>query len=116
MVCDIVHRTCRALVEEHLMSKYVNLPSEERLKEIIEEFKNLMGIFPSTVGRLIFEDIKFHGFSKCGFREKYLRKIFQGYRLVAKKFSALTNVARGYRCSRCDFVGNSRASAMIFYC
>jgi len=39
MVCDIVHRTCRALVEEHLMSKYVNLPSEERLKEIIEEFK-----------------------------------------------------------------------------
>ena len=37
-VCEIVHRTCHAMTE-HMLPKYVKMPSEERMKEIIEEFE-----------------------------------------------------------------------------
>jgi len=39
-VCDIVHQTCHAITE-HMLPKYVKMPSEERMKEIIEEFEAL---------------------------------------------------------------------------
>jgi len=47
-VYDIVHRTCHTMTK-HLMPKYVNLPSEEKFKEITEEFETLWG-FPRVVG------------------------------------------------------------------
>ena len=37
-VCDIVHRTWHVMAE-HMLPKYVKKPSEERMKEIIDEFE-----------------------------------------------------------------------------
>ena len=47
-VCDIVHRSCRAMAE-HLLHRYIKLPPEEGLKNIIEEFETLWG-FPQVIG------------------------------------------------------------------
>ena len=49
-VGDIIHRTCRALAE-HMLLKYVKKPSEERMKEIIDEFETLWG-FPQVIGAI----------------------------------------------------------------
>ncbi|XP_065891631.1 uncharacterized protein [Dysidea avara] len=49
-VCETVHRTCHA-ISENLLSRYIKLPQEEQLKEIIREFETLWG-FPQTVGAI----------------------------------------------------------------
>ena len=49
-VCDIVHRTCRVMAE-HMLPNYVKKPSEERMKEIIDEFETLWG-FPQVIGAI----------------------------------------------------------------
>ena len=49
-VCEIVHRTCHAMIE-HMLPKYVKMPSNERMKEIIEEFETLWG-FPQVIGAI----------------------------------------------------------------
>ena len=43
-ICDIVHQSCRAMAE-HLLHRYVKLPSEEGLKNLI-----LCGVFPRLLG------------------------------------------------------------------
>ena len=47
-VCEIVHRTSHAMIEQNT---YVKMPSNERLKEIIEEFETLWG-FPEVIGAI----------------------------------------------------------------
>ena len=47
-VCEVVHRTCHT-ISRHLLPQYIKLPSEQRLREIVEEFETLWG-FPQVVG------------------------------------------------------------------
>ena len=49
-VCTIVNRTCH-VIATHLYPRYVRLPNEDELKEIIREFENLWG-FPQVVGAI----------------------------------------------------------------
>ena len=49
-MCEIVHRTCHVF-SEHLLPHHVKLPTEDRLREIIQEFEVLWG-FLQTVGAI----------------------------------------------------------------
>ena len=46
-VCETVYKTCQAIAKI-LLPRYVKLPQEEQVSEIIEEFKTLWG-FPQTI-------------------------------------------------------------------
>ena len=37
-MCEIVHRTCRVF-SEHLLPHHVKVPTEDRLRETIQEFE-----------------------------------------------------------------------------
>ena len=50
MVCSIVLKTC-SVIAEHLLPRYVCMPSEDKLREIDGEFENLWG-FPQVVGAI----------------------------------------------------------------
>jgi len=39
-VCEIIHKTYR-VVTQHLLPKYVKVPQEECLKDVIDDFGNL---------------------------------------------------------------------------
>ena len=49
-VCSIVHKTAQ-IVAEFLLPKYVCIPPEDKLKEIVAEFESLWG-FPQVVGAI----------------------------------------------------------------
>ena len=49
-VCTIVLQTTH-VITEHLLPRYVCIPNEERLKEIIKDFENLWGL-PQAVGTI----------------------------------------------------------------
>ena len=49
-VCSIVHKTAQIVVE-FLLPKYVCIPLEDKLKEIVAEFESLWG-FPQVVGAI----------------------------------------------------------------
>lgn len=49
-VCEIVLETCE-VIAHHLMPRYVRVPQNERLKEIIDGFEHCWG-FPQTVGAI----------------------------------------------------------------
>ena len=49
-VCSIVLKTC-SIIAEHLLPRYVCMPSEDKLREIVGEFENLWG-FPQVVGAI----------------------------------------------------------------
>ena len=49
-VCSIVHKTAQTVVE-FLLPKYVCIPLEDKLKEIVAEFESLWG-FPQVVGAI----------------------------------------------------------------
>jgi len=49
-VCETIHKTCQ-VVTQHLLPKYVRVPPEERLMDVIDDFENLWG-FPQVVGAI----------------------------------------------------------------
>ena len=49
-VCETVHCTCH-VIAEHLLHKYVKLPTEEGLRNTVEEFETLWG-FPQVIGAI----------------------------------------------------------------
>ena len=50
-VCEIVHDTCQHIVINFL-PKYVKLPKDDRLKELVESFEHTKG-FPQAVGAIV---------------------------------------------------------------
>ena len=49
-MCNIVLKTCRVMAQQ-LLPKYVCIPDEDRLKEIVDEFEHLWG-FPQVAGAI----------------------------------------------------------------
>ena len=49
-VCEVVQETCRAIVH-NLLSLYINIPSGEGLKKVVDGFEEKWG-FPQCVGAI----------------------------------------------------------------